>query len=50
MNEEALKLTEETGKVLFSRTKDRIWLKVNLLKIFIKNVKKKKKDCDDDTH
>ena len=28
MNEEALKLTEETGKVhFFSRTKDRIWLK-----------------------
>jgi phosphoribosyl-ATP pyrophosphohydrolase/phosphoribosyl-AMP cyclohydrolase len=34
MNEEALKLTEETGKVhFFSRTKDRIWLKANLLKI-----------------
>ena len=28
MNEEALKLTEKTGKVhFFSRTKDRIWLK-----------------------
>ena len=28
MNEEALKLTDETGKVhFFSRTKDRIWLK-----------------------
>ena len=28
MNEEALKLTEETGKVhFFSRTKNRIWLK-----------------------
>ena len=28
MNEEALNLTEETGKVhFFSRTKDRIWLK-----------------------
>jgi phosphoribosyl-ATP pyrophosphohydrolase/phosphoribosyl-AMP cyclohydrolase len=30
MNEEALKLTEETGKVhFFSRTKNRIWLNPN---------------------
>ena len=39
MNEEALKLTEETGKVyFFSRTKNRIWLKGESLKIKTKHV------------
>jgi phosphoribosyl-ATP pyrophosphohydrolase/phosphoribosyl-AMP cyclohydrolase len=49
MNEEALKLTEETGKVhFFSRTKDRIWLKGESSEnyLYIKSIKK---DCDDDT-
>ena len=49
MNEEALKLTEETGKVhFFSRTKNRIWLKGESSEnyLYVKNIKK---DCDDDT-
>ena len=49
MNEEALKLTEETGKVhFFSRTKDRIWLKGESSENYL-YVKSIKKDCDDDT-
>ena len=49
MNEEALKLTEETGKVhFFSRTKDRIWLKGESSENYL-YVKSIEKDCDDDT-
>ena len=49
MNEEALKLTEETGKVhFFSRTKDRIWLKGEYSENYL-YVKSIEKDCDDDT-
>ena len=49
MNEEALKLTEETGKVhFFSRTKDRIWLKGESSENYL-HVKNIEKDCDDDT-
>ncbi len=43
MNEEALKLTEETGKVhFFSRTKDRIWLKGESSEnyLYVKSIKK----------
>ena len=49
MNEEALKLTEETGKVhFFSRTKDRIWLKGEYSENYL-YVKSIEKYCDDDT-
>ena len=49
MNEEALKLTEETGKVhFFSRTKERIWLKGESSENYL-YVKSIEKDCDDDT-
>ena len=44
MNEEALKLTEETGeKFLFSRTKDRIWLKGESSEnyLYVKSIEKK---------
>ena len=43
MNEEALKLTEETKSSLFSRTKDRIWLKGESSEnyLYVKNIEKR---------
>lgn len=49
MNQEALQLTEETGKVhFFSRTKNRIWLKGESSENYL-HVKSIEKDCDNDT-
>lgn len=49
MNEEALKKTEETGKVTFySRTKQRLWTKGEESGNFL-NVVKIMNDCDNDT-
>lgn len=49
MNEEALKKTEETGKVtFFSRTKQRLWTKGEESGNFL-NVVSIKDDCDHDT-
>lgn len=49
MNEEALKKTEETGKVtFFSRTKQRLWTKGETSGNFL-NVVSIKADCDKDT-
>ncbi len=49
MNEEALKKTEETGKVtFFSRTKQRLWTKGETSGNFL-NVVSIKADCDQDT-
>lgn len=49
MNEEALKKTEETGKVTFySRTKKRLWTKGEESGNFL-NVVKIMNDCDNDT-
>lgn len=49
MNEEALKLTQETGKVhFFSRTKNRIWMKGETSGNYLW-VKSMAQDCDDDT-
>ncbi len=49
MNEEALKKTEETGKVTFySRTKQRLWTKGETSGNFL-NVVSIKADCDQDT-
>ncbi len=49
MNEEALKKTEETGKVTFySRTKQRLWTKGETSGNFL-NVVSIKADCDRDT-
>lgn len=49
MNEEAVKLTQETGKVhFFSRTKNRIWMKGESSENYLW-VKSIAQDCDDDT-
>ncbi len=49
MNEEALKKTEDTGKVtFFSRTKQRLWTKGETSGNFL-NVVSIKADCDQDT-
>lgn len=49
MNEEALKKTQETGKVtFFSRTKQRLWTKGEESGNFL-NVVSIKEDCDQDT-
>lgn len=49
MNEEALRKTEETGKVIFfSRTKNRLWTKGEESGNFL-NVKSIAIDCDQDT-
>lgn len=49
MNEEALKKTQETGKVtFFSRTKNRLWTKGEESGNFL-NVSEILSDCDDDT-
>ncbi len=49
MNEEALRLTEETGKVtFFSRTKNRLWTKGETSGNFL-HVVSIKEDCDRDT-
>ncbi len=49
MNEEAVKLTQETGKVhFFSRTKNRIWMKGESSENYLW-VKSITQDCDDDT-
>lgn len=49
MNEEALKQTQESGKVtFFSRTKQRLWTKGETSGNFL-NVKDIKVDCDNDT-
>lgn len=49
MNEEALRKTEETGKVtFFSRTKQRLWTKGETSGNFL-NVVSIKADCDQDT-
>jgi len=49
MNQEAIQLTQETGRVhFFSRTKNRIWMKGETSEnyLFVKSIAK---DCDDDS-
>ena len=49
MNEEAVKKTEETGRVtFFSRTKNRLWIKGEESKNYLE-LKSMSVDCDNDT-